>query len=60
MKEKLKGSLKGQKTYIMAGLAVIAAVAGYLMGDLTLTEALNQAWAGGLAMTFRAAIAKTG
>lgn len=30
---------KGQKTYIMAVVAVIGAVAGYLVGDLSLVDA---------------------
>jgi phage-related holin len=33
--------LKGYKTYIVAGLAVIGAVAGYLTGDVTLSNAIQ-------------------
>lgn len=35
--------LKGYKTYILAGVTVIGATASYLVGDLTLVEALNLA-----------------
>lgn len=30
--------LKGYKTYIMAGVAVIGAVAAYLVGDLSIAD----------------------
>lgn len=33
--------LSGYKTYILAGVTTIGAVAGYLVGDLTLIEAIN-------------------
>ena len=35
--------LQGYKTYILAGVTVIGAVAGYLVGDLSLIDALNLA-----------------
>lgn len=35
--------LAGYKTYILAGVTVIGAAAGYLVGDLTLIAALNLA-----------------
>lgn len=31
--------LKGRKTYIVAALGVIGAIAGYLTGDLTVAQA---------------------
>jgi len=52
------GFLSGKKTYLLAALAFAGAFVGYAIGELTLVEALNQAWAGGLAATFRAAMAK--
>lgn len=33
--------LKGYKTYITAGIAVLTAVAGYLTGETSLTDALQ-------------------
>jgi len=33
--------LKGYKTYVLAGVTTIGAVAGYLVEDLTLVQALN-------------------
>lgn len=35
--------LKGYKTYILAGVTVIGAAASYLVGDISLVEALNLA-----------------
>ena len=32
------GKFKGKKTYITAGVAIIGAVAAYLVGDLALAE----------------------
>ena len=52
------GFLSGKKTYLLAALAFAGAFVGYAIGELTLVEALNQAWACGLAATFRAAMAK--
>lgn len=36
--------LKGHRTHIMAGLGVLTAAAGYLVGDLDLLTALNAAF----------------
>jgi len=33
------GFLKGKKTYIAAGITALTAVAGYLTGDLSMTDA---------------------
>lgn len=35
------GKLAGKKTYIVAALAVIGALAGYLTGDVTLNDAIQ-------------------
>ena len=35
--------LAGYRTYILAGVGVLAAVANYLVGDASATEAINQA-----------------
>ena len=53
------GFLRGKKTYVLAALAVLTALAGWATGDLTAADALQQAWAGGIAMTLRAGVAKT-
>lgn len=37
----LMGKLKGYKTYIVAGLTIVGAIAGYLIGDTSLTDALQ-------------------
>ena len=38
------GMLKGYKTYVLSGLAVITAIVGWLVGDATLAGALEEAW----------------
>lgn len=48
--------LKGYKTYIVAGLAVLGAVAGYLTGDLAITDAAKIAIDAILGATIRHAI----
>lgn len=48
--------LSGYKTYITAGLAVISAIAGYLTGDATLSEAAQLAFTAIMAATVRAGI----
>jgi len=35
--------LAGYRTYILAGVGVLAAVANYLVGDTSAAEAVNQA-----------------
>jgi len=49
--------LNGYKTYIVAALAVLGALGGYLDGDLTLAAALNLAVPAILSMTVRHGIA---
>jgi hypothetical protein len=56
----LQGSLRGRKVYILGLVAVVGAVAAYLTGDLSLEQAIETAWVGGMAMAFRAAVAKVG
>ena len=36
--------LKGYRTYIMAGLGIVSAVASYLVGDVDLLTAANAAF----------------
>lgn len=48
--------LSGYKTYIMAGVGVIGAVAGWLVGDLTIAEAGQIALTAVLASTVRAGV----
>lgn len=48
--------LKGYKTYITGGLAVLGAVAGYLTGDLALADAVQIGVTAVLGMTVRNAI----
>lgn len=56
----LQGILSGKKVYLLGLLAIVGAAVGFLTGDLTLEQALETAWTGGLAMAGRAAIAKIG
>jgi len=50
------GKLKGHRTYILGGMAIVSAAVGYLVGDLTLTDALQTAFQGAIAVTLRNAI----
>jgi len=52
------GKLSGYKTYVLAVVAVVAGIANYLVGDMSLTEAMNYVWAGGVAAALRAGVAK--
>lgn len=49
--------LKGYKTYILGGLSVLGAVAGFLVGDLPLADAIQTGVTAVLAMTVRSGIA---
>lgn len=51
--------LKGYKTYIVSGLGVIGAIAGYLVGDLDIAQAGQAALTAILAMTVRHGITTT-
>lgn len=48
--------LKGYKTYIVGGLALLGALAGYLVGDDTLAQAMQLGVTALLGMTVRSAI----
>jgi len=50
--------LKGYKTYITAGVAVIGAVAAYLVGDASLADTAQLVVTSILAVFVRAGIAK--
>lgn len=50
--------LKGYKTYIVATIAVITAVGGYLVGDLSLQDTIQAIVASGAIAAIRDAIAK--
>lgn len=49
---------KGYKTYILAGVAALTAIAGYLVGDLTLAAAVQLVVTAGLGATLRDAVAQ--
>lgn len=49
--------LKGYKTYILAGLAAVTVVVQYLVGDISLTVAINGVLASGIVAALRDAIA---
>lgn len=48
--------LKGYRTYILAAVGVLAAVANYLVGDASLGEAINQAATAGALAFMRNAV----
>lgn len=48
--------LKGYKTYITAGVAILGAVAGYLVEDLTIAQAAQLIVTAVLGVTVRDAI----
>ena len=52
--------MSGYLTYIMAGLAVIGAGAGYLLGIIDAQQALAMVWAGLSLFGVRRAVAKNG
>jgi len=54
------GMLSGYKTYLLALVAVVGGVVGYLVGDMTLMEAANYVWVGGVAAALRAGVDKAG
>ncbi len=51
--------LSGYKTYIVAALAVLGAIGGFLDGDLTLQAAIQLGVTGILGATLRGGIAST-
>jgi hypothetical protein len=51
--------LKGKKSYILAGLAVIYAASGFLTGHLSGPQALDVLFAAGGLATLRAGIVNT-
>lgn len=53
------GKLSGYKTYVAAALAVIGAVAGFLTGDLSMSDAIGVAVSAILAATVRHGIASS-
>lgn len=58
MADILKGGfLAGKKTYILAAVTVIGAVANYLVGDADLMATLQLIVTGGIGATLRAGIA---
>lgn len=52
--------LKGKKTYILGAVTIISAAASYLVGDITLIDALNLAIPAAIGMTVRNSIPKFG
>lgn len=48
--------LKGYRTYIMAGLGIVSAVASYLVGDTDLLTAANAAFSAAAVAFLRAGI----
>lgn len=56
----MNGALSGYKTYIVAGVAIVSAVAGYLDGDLGKVTAGRMVLDALLAVTIRHGISKVG
>ena len=57
--EKIKNWAKGKKTYVLGGVAIIGAIASFLVGDIELTQAAELIWTGLVAMTLRAGVTTT-
>lgn len=51
--------LKGYKTYILASVTVIGAAASYLVGDISLTAAVQLAVTAAIGATLRQGISET-
>lgn len=45
--------LRGYKTYILATVSIVGAVASYLVGDVTLADAVQIALTGAIGATLR-------
>ncbi len=52
------GILKGKKTYIVAAVAVIGAVSGYLTGDVAMNDAIQLVVTAVLGATIRNGVEK--
>jgi hypothetical protein len=52
--------LSGMKTYLVAIVAIVGALIGYVDHQLTLIQLLQAIWAAITAMTIRAAVKKSG
>lgn len=48
--------LKGYKTYVLGGVAILGAAASYLVGDASLNEAINLAVTAAMAMFVRSGV----
>lgn len=48
--------LKGYRTYILGAVTIIGSVAGYLVGDVSLTETINLIVTAGMGMFIRSGI----
>jgi len=55
----LSGILQGKKTYVAAGISVIGAIAAYLTGDATATQAFQLVMSALLAAGVRNGIANS-
>ena len=56
------GILSGKKTYILGGLAILTAVAGFLTGEQDITTTVNAVWealVGAGLIALRAGVAKS-
>lgn len=48
--------LKGYKTYILGGVTIVGAVAAFLVGDTSLTEAINLVVTAAMGMFIRSGV----
>lgn len=53
------GSLAGKKTYIVSGLAIVGAIAAYLVGDMNTAQTAQAILTALLGMTIRHGIANS-
>ena len=59
MFDSIKNKLSGSKTYIVAGAAILGALAAWLQGTMGTEDFIKSTVAAVIAITTRAAIAKT-
>lgn len=50
------GALKGKKTYVTAGLAILSTIGGYLTGDLSAVQAIGAVFVAIQTMNLRNAL----
>ena len=55
----MNGILKGKKTYVVAALTILGAIASYLTGDVALSDAVQLVVTAALGATIRSGISNS-